>query len=51
MGFNRPLGKHIRLAFKVSFLVKHLQSGDQGKGTVLRKSGYIGSAVNQTVLF
>ena len=51
MGFNRPFSEHIRLAFKVSFLIKHLQSGDQRKGAVLRKGGYIRPAVNQTILF
>ena len=48
--FDRPLREHIRLAFKLPILIKHLQCGKQGKGAVLRKCGYIRTGIDQPVL-
>ena len=44
------LVEYIRLAFKLSFIAQDLKSREQRKGTVLRKGGDVGTAVDKSVL-
>ena len=42
--------EYIRLAFKLSFIAQDLKSREQRKGTVMRKGGDVGTAVDKSVL-
>ena len=50
MRFNGSFSKEVSLALQLTVIVQHLKCRQQGIGTVLRKGGNIGSAVDESVL-